>query len=676
MNEPPRPFMPLGGGMPQHSAAGFSGSSQQIRGPTGAVSRWEVAPTSAAASLAKSATNATYMSSLGTQVAPMQGLGFDYTAVQAHQPRYPPPLKPHNQDFYTTPRYPDPPPYMTPNPGMTANYPFGGDMVDQWGMPLPATPRSPTKKSKNQKKADGKQATFLTKLYQLLYVQARPEDPHNHRIIRWDETGTLIIIERPDELAEKILPQVYRQTRFASFSRQLNIYGWMRKVSLRHVDNGIADPDASTWSHQTLRRDSSKDEIQGYKRRVPPRPSQAQKNAARLAETMSLSSDSSDFHSPPGYTAHALGDLNEPKSIDFAAGSVATMLPSDGAALHAFNLESVGPSAGPRIGPSEQPQVRRLSMPASTRPSLSFQHRPMHLKQHSMPGVSLHGGIPSFSQAYPMSMPPNTLQIVDTSSRPIANPQQANMLSPSAGMNALWIADDSKDSDLLLRGTNDAPSYKVEDASTWARRGIGTLGDGLRPTEPAPINASFGNPMQWLDSTIPVFQPGLPGSGMPPQALIAAASKTVPPAIPPAIPPVQPADGSGPTAGPTTPATQGALSSVQTVSPGVYQAGFSLHTAWMSPRATPSPPTTTLSRPMPPTATATKLERRQSLTHPYSPSNGPRNIPPGTFRQVGMGRNRDSLTMTINTAAAGAADDDGALPSASLTQPTLFGGFK
>lgn len=81
-----------------------------------------------------------------------------------------------------------------------------------------------------------------------------------HQIIRWDEAGEVIIIEKPDELAEKILPLVYRQSRFASFSRQLNvsfhengvlsslqIYGFMRKVSLRHVDRGICDPDASTW---------------------------------------------------------------------------------------------------------------------------------------------------------------------------------------------------------------------------------------------------------------------------------------------------------------------------------------------------------------------------------------------------------------------------------------------
>jgi hypothetical protein len=43
------------------------------------------------------------------------------------------------------------------------------------------------------------------------------------QIIRWDDKGEIIIIEKPDELAAKILPAVYRQSRFASFSRQLNV---------------------------------------------------------------------------------------------------------------------------------------------------------------------------------------------------------------------------------------------------------------------------------------------------------------------------------------------------------------------------------------------------------------------------------------------------------------------
>ena len=110
-------------------------------------------------------------------------------------------------------------------------------------------------------------------------------------MIRWDANGDHIIVERPEQLALHVLPSVYRQSRFASFSRQLNvgitvhfethivnffllilsffvflyflgpyllppcfhifasaqIYGFMRKVNLRNVDPAIDDPDASTW---------------------------------------------------------------------------------------------------------------------------------------------------------------------------------------------------------------------------------------------------------------------------------------------------------------------------------------------------------------------------------------------------------------------------------------------
>lgn len=117
------------------------------------------------------------------------------------------------------------------------------------------------------------------------------EKPENQHMIRWDANGDHIIVERPEQLALHVLPSVYRQSRFASFSRQLNvgitvhfethivnifllilsffvflyflgpyllppcfhifasaqIYGFMRKVNLRNVDPAIDDPDASTW---------------------------------------------------------------------------------------------------------------------------------------------------------------------------------------------------------------------------------------------------------------------------------------------------------------------------------------------------------------------------------------------------------------------------------------------
>ncbi|PPQ75123.1 hypothetical protein CVT24_010037 [Panaeolus cyanescens] len=115
-------------------------------------------------------------------------------------------------------------------------------------------------------KSDPKpQATFLTKLYALL------ERPENHHMIRWDPAGEHIIVERPEQLALHVLPSIYRQSRFASFSRQLNIYGFMRKVNLRNVDPAIDDPDASTWSHPTLNRHSPPEVVANFKRRVPPR---------------------------------------------------------------------------------------------------------------------------------------------------------------------------------------------------------------------------------------------------------------------------------------------------------------------------------------------------------------------------------------------------------------------
>ncbi|KAF8268310.1 HSF-type DNA-binding-domain-containing protein [Lactarius quietus] len=97
------------------------------------------------------------------------------------------------------------------------------------------------------------------------------ERPENHHMIRWDPAGEHIIVERPEQLALHVLPSIYRQSRFASFSRQLNIYGFMRKVNLRNVDPAIDDPDASTWSHPTLNRHSPPEVVANFKRRVPPR---------------------------------------------------------------------------------------------------------------------------------------------------------------------------------------------------------------------------------------------------------------------------------------------------------------------------------------------------------------------------------------------------------------------
>ena len=55
------------------------------------------------------------------------------------------------------------------------------------------------------------------------YLHSLLERPENHHMIRWDPAGEHIIVERPEQLALHVLPSIYRQSRFASFSRQLNV---------------------------------------------------------------------------------------------------------------------------------------------------------------------------------------------------------------------------------------------------------------------------------------------------------------------------------------------------------------------------------------------------------------------------------------------------------------------
>lgn len=80
-----------------------------------------------------------------------------------------------------------------------------------------ANPRLPF--SLNSTRASNTRPTELplTRLNSLL------ERPENHHMIRWDPAGEHIIVERPEQLALHVLPSIYRQSRFASFSRQLNV---------------------------------------------------------------------------------------------------------------------------------------------------------------------------------------------------------------------------------------------------------------------------------------------------------------------------------------------------------------------------------------------------------------------------------------------------------------------
>lgn len=118
--------------------------------------------------------------------------------------------------------------------------------------------------------------TFPVRLHCLLCQAARlgVQD-----IISWDMTGTKFIIHKQEEFAFKVLPNLFKQTKFASFRRQLNAYGFDRVLETRisnksnavrivyeHNDFKREDPDACA---NMTRRYSNQALIEGLERLSP-----------------------------------------------------------------------------------------------------------------------------------------------------------------------------------------------------------------------------------------------------------------------------------------------------------------------------------------------------------------------------------------------------------------------
>ncbi|WVW82775.1 hypothetical protein I302_104786 [Kwoniella bestiolae CBS 10118] len=455
---------------------------------------------------------------------------------------------------------------------------------DPWFNPIMLPQTNKSKKNKNQKKVEGKQPTFLTKLFGLL------EQPEYHHIIRWDETGEAIIIENPEELAEKILPVVYRQSRFASFSRQLNIYGFNRKLSLRHVERGIYDPDASTWSHPFLKRHSTKAEILSFKRRVPPRPTQAQKRRMNLQEeglSPTSSEHSMDFHSPPdAYQHHLLPDVDEDKPFVFThpRGSfVPQMLPYQ-SSLHAHApppeyhaYEPTSPTAFEFDYSTPEEDGRSPSVPVPQQRPFEvsrelFKIQPLSFYNDNAMGNDRSNMVPHTAPANTTSFPPLPIKVTQQHIRTRSvqgEPPSAMLYSPSSPFNpSSWLTGD------VPEPQHNYLNLKKEESISPTNLPQRQLSDGYAPHGHNIMNSSNDTSAWWNNrrglggseySGSPQSLPNdfIPGSsGGSSNSLILPQIQTRPP---PSI------GGSMDTQ------TFSALSpdSPMTISPGIYQSGFS-----------------------------------------------------------------------------------------------------
>ncbi|KAI5450341.1 hypothetical protein NCC49_003124 [Naganishia albida] len=112
-----------------------------------------------------------------------------------------------------------------------------------------------------------KNANFLVKLYMVL----QEEPPLT--AIYWSADGKQLVVASPGLLEKEILPKYWKHNKFASFGRQLNIYGFSRVYPGHKFkdENGNIKDDASVWSHPTLHRESTLEDIMAIKRRAAPK---------------------------------------------------------------------------------------------------------------------------------------------------------------------------------------------------------------------------------------------------------------------------------------------------------------------------------------------------------------------------------------------------------------------
>lgn len=75
---------------------------------------------------------------------------------------------------------------------------------------------------------------FVMKIWSMV------NDPANHEYIRWNDNGKTFQVFHREEFMKLILPKYFKHNNFASFVRQLNMYGWHK---VQDISNGTLNKD-------------------------------------------------------------------------------------------------------------------------------------------------------------------------------------------------------------------------------------------------------------------------------------------------------------------------------------------------------------------------------------------------------------------------------------------------
>lgn len=98
--------------------------------------------------------------------------------------------------------------------------------------------KKPTKKLTN---VSSKRPAFVIKLWEII------NDPKNSEYISWMPDGKALQVLNVEKFVKLILPKYYKQSNFASFVRQLNMYGWHK---VQDVTAGSMGQTQEVWQFE------------------------------------------------------------------------------------------------------------------------------------------------------------------------------------------------------------------------------------------------------------------------------------------------------------------------------------------------------------------------------------------------------------------------------------------
>lgn len=89
--------------------------------------------------------------------------------------------------------------------------------------------------SQNPKKRKESPSVPKTRPAFVMKIWSMVNDPLNNEYIRWDDDGKTFQVFHREEFMKNILPKYFKHNNFASFVRQLNMYGWHK---VQDISNG------------------------------------------------------------------------------------------------------------------------------------------------------------------------------------------------------------------------------------------------------------------------------------------------------------------------------------------------------------------------------------------------------------------------------------------------------